>query len=326
MLRPVFACAALLGGTLFAQSPFATRVVAFDDKGRAGGGIFAPQNALGAPRGTFDVHSLGIGGSLTLGFDVVITDGPGADLLIAENPFLTGGIGESFAETMFVEVASNGSDFARVPSRYGGPDVSPGPFGVAQIGWYAGLAGAMPVRAGAADPQDVVGAGGDAIDLADLRDHPLVVAGRVDLTAITQVRLVDVVDGVDRDSAGRVLRDAGGGSADVDAVTAVQHRGNQDPRGPRIGLEIPADGDWRLRIEDPDGLGDLDPASWKVALFGIPVSPVVLLQLAQVTDVTATGFTLRLGFPLPAGMPWPMACSIKDRAGNRSGAMRTRPL
>ena len=70
-----------------APSPFATRVVAFDDRGQAGGGIFNPANALGQPGGSTDVHSLGIGGSLTLGFDVVIVDGPGADLLIAENPF-----------------------------------------------------------------------------------------------------------------------------------------------------------------------------------------------------------------------------------------------
>lgn len=318
--------AAACAATLSAQNPFASRVVAFDDKGRAGGGIFAPNNVLGAPMGTLHVHSLGIGGWLTVGFDVVITDGPGADLLVAENPFFSGGLGDTFAEMAFVEVSSNGVDFARLPNRYGGPANSPGPFGVAQIGWYGGLIGAVPVNVGAPDPQDVVTAGGDAIDLADLRQHALVLAGRVVLSAITQVRLVDVIDGVDRDTAGRVLHDPGAGSADIDALTVVQHQGNQSPRGPRIDLEVPADGNYSLTLSDPDGLVDLDVASWKFALYGVPLSPVVLLQLSQITNVTATSVTFRLGFALPVGMPWVMASSIKDRAGNRCGAMRTRPL
>lgn len=311
---------------LSAQNPFASRVVAFDDRGGAGGGIFAPANVLGAPAGTLHVHSLGIGGSITVGFDVVVTDGPGADLLVAENPFFAGALGETFAEMAFVEVSSNGVDFARLPSHYGGPDASPGPFGVAQIGWYGGLIGAVPVHVGAPDPQDVVTAGGDAVDLADLRDHPLVRAGRVDLTAITQVRIVDAVDGSDRDTGGRVVHDPGAGSADIDAVTVVQHQGNQSARGPHLDLRVPADGNYTLTLSDPDGLDDLDLASWKFALYGVQLSPVVLLQLSQIGDLTSTSISFRLGFPLPAGMPWVMASSIKDKAGHRSGAMRTRPL
>ena len=322
----VFAAVAALVSFLPAQNPFASRVVSYDDKGGAGGGIFDPRNALGPPGGTFDVHSLGIGGQITLGFDVVIVDGPGADFLVAENAFLTGTLGESFAEMMFVEVSSNGVDFARVPNGYYGPQMSPGPFAGVQIAWYSGLAGAVPVDPGARDAQDVVTAGGDAIDLADLHSHPMVQSGRVDLHAITQVRLIDVVDGVDRDSRGRTIHDPGAGSADVDAVTVIHHAGNVAPGGPRVEVQVPSHGNYTVTLSDPDGLGDLDVASWKWSLYGIPLSPVILLQLSSVVSSTQNSLTLRLGFPLPPGFPWVMACSIKDRAGNRSGARRARAL
>lgn len=78
-------------------SPFATRVVSFDTRGNAGGGVFQSSNLLGAPRGgglaqgSLHVHSLGIGGEATLGFDVTIVDGPGCDLIVSENAFLASG-------------------------------------------------------------------------------------------------------------------------------------------------------------------------------------------------------------------------------------------
>ena len=111
-----FAAACTLAAVLPAQTnPFATQVVAFDDQGKAGGGIFDPRNALGRPQGFTHVHSLGIAGSLTLGFDGAIADGPGADLIVTENPFFSGPLGHAFSEVMFVEVSTNGRDFARVP-------------------------------------------------------------------------------------------------------------------------------------------------------------------------------------------------------------------
>ena len=322
------ATAAALGATLVAQTPnfFASRVVSFDTKGGAGGGIFDPTKALGPPGGALDVHSLGIGGNLVLGFDVTVTDGPGADLIVSENPFFSGGLGRTFAEVVFVEVSSNGVDFARVPTRYFGPNVSPGPFGVVHVGSHAGFGGTIPVNVSATDPQDVVLAGGDAVDLADLGGHPLVLAGRVDLGAITRVRLVDVVDGVSTDSRGRTVRDAGAGSADIDAVTVVHHRGNLDPRGPRIDLDIPPDGDFSMTIADPDGIADLDPTSWNVALFGHAIPAVDLLSFSRLVHASPTSFTLRLGTSLPPGFLLHLATSIKDRSGNRSGAARARPV
>ncbi len=315
----------VLAAALSAQtSPFATRVIAFDDMGRAGGGIFNPQNVLGAPDGS--VNSLGIGGWITLGFDVVITDGPGADLIVSENAFYSGAPGHSFAEMVFVEVSSDGVTFARFPSAYYGPQQSPGAFGVVNVGAYGGLAGATPVDLLATDPQNVVAAGGDALDLADLRSDPSVVSGAVDLQAITQVRLVDVRDGVDRDSRGVVIRDPGGGSSDPDSVTVIHHTGSVSASGPRVDVVVPADGRFEITFEDPDGWTDLDPATLQTALWGIPVPLVNLLPLMQVTRFDSQGFTVKVAFALPHSMLLRVSASTRDRSGHRSGDAHTRPV
>lgn len=315
-------------------SVFATQVVAYDTRGNLGGGIFDPPAMLGRPQGggagqgSVHVHSQGIGGHSVLGFAVTITDGPGADFLVAENPFFAS-LGRSFAEMVFVEVSTNGTDFARFPSAWYGPDAEPGPFGTVLVGSYSGLAGATPVHAHPAnpgvDPQDVVEAGGEAFDLADLVNDPLVRNGRVQLNAIHYVKLVDVVSGVDRDARGRLLRDPGNGSADVDAVTVIHHVGNVAADGPRVDLRVPADGNIELTIADADGLGDLDPASLRASLFGAPIQPLDLFGILTLVHATPTSFTLRLGFALPPELQFQLAVSIKDRAGHRSGAMRSRP-
>lgn len=310
-----------------AQSIFATRIVASDTRGGAGGGTFAPANALGAPAGPLDVHSLGIGGSLTLGFDVRIADGPGADFLVAENPFHVA-FDTSFAEVAFVEVSSNGVDFARLPSAYFGPQVEPGAFGTVVVGAYENLTGQTPaVGAGdpAADPQDVVEAGGDAFDLADLAAHPLVMLGLVDLQAIAEVRIVDARSGVDIDSRSITIRDAGAGSADIDGVTAIHHQGNAAPSGPRVDLQVRTDGTFTLRIEDPDGWADLDGSSLRTAVFGRRVDPGALFAGMVVAAADARGFTLVQPFPLPPWLLARLSVSVKDRAGHRSGASRSRP-
>ncbi|MCL4720590.1 MAG: PEP-CTERM sorting domain-containing protein, partial [Gammaproteobacteria bacterium] len=60
---------------------------------------------------TFDIVSLGNGGSITLGFAVPIADGPGPDFLVFENSFSDG-----FLELAWVEVSSDGSNFFRFPA------------------------------------------------------------------------------------------------------------------------------------------------------------------------------------------------------------------
>lgn len=112
-------------------------------------------------------------------------------------------------------------------SRYFGPPAPPGAFGVVPIGSYSGLAGQHPVLATSptADPRDVCEAEGDAFDLADLAAEPSVLAGLVDLQAITHVRRVDAVSGMSLDSSGARIFDPGSGSADVDAVTVIHQQG-----------------------------------------------------------------------------------------------------
>src|SRR5262245_13674551 len=175
-----------------AQSPFATQVVSFQQG--TGGGIFVTQNILGGPlggglgAGSLDVLTLGEGGNVVLGFDVALRDGPGADLAVFENGFQFGA-GNVFAEVAFVEVSTNGADFARFPSDYGPPAGGGTP-----IGTWEGLAGGTPVVANVStdpdSPFDPVTAGGEAFDFADLASDPLVVGGQVDLQGIHFVRLV----------------------------------------------------------------------------------------------------------------------------------------
>ena len=329
-LAPTLLAASAAVTGLLAQSPFATHVVAANTNGNAGGGIFQPANALGAPQGgLLHVHSLGVAGSLTLGFATPITDAPGADFLVAENVFLhAGAFWQAFAEVMFVEVSSDGVSFARFPSRYFGAAVAPGPLGTIATGSYAGLAGQTPVWATVpgVDAQDVASAGGDAFDLADLAAHPLVLAQAVDLAAITQVRLVDVVSGQALDSTGVPILDPGAGSADVDAVTVIHPAGTPLASHPSVALAIQVDGTITLRVEHPGGWQQLDPTSVRAALFGIPVDAAGLLAAFTVTAVDATGFTFVQPQPLPAGLPFTLSVSLRDLQGNRSGQQRTRPL
>lgn len=331
-IRPHFVAAALLGSLAVfspsAQSPFATQVVSSNTNGGAGGGIFAPAHALGAPQGVFDVHSLGVGGQLTLGFLVPIGDGPGADFLVGENPFqVAGSFFGSFAELLFVEVSSDGVHFVRFPSQWFGPSSPAGAFGSLPIGCAAHLAGQHEVLLlPGADPQDVVAAGGDAFDLADLANEPMVLGGLVDLAAITQVRLVDVVAGQSLDSTGAVIFDPGSGSADVDAVTVIHQQGQIDARGPVVALTIAVDGTIVVRLEDPDGWQDLDFTTLHSALFGVPIDPGAMIStFFQVAVADATGFTLVQPFPLPPDLLFSLSFSVKDLQGHRSGAQRVRP-
>ena len=324
-----------LSASADAQNPFATSVV--DYQQGSGTGLFDPAAILGGPRGlglssgSLDVLSLGSAGQVTLGFDVTITDGPGVDLVAFENGFeLSGGV---FAEVAFVEVSTNGLDFARLPSRYRG-EVGPLPaFGNVPYGTYSGLVGGVPVRANVdtntIDPLDPVGAGGEAFDLADLAPHPLVLAGAVDLNEIHFVRLVDAVAGVDTDSESLLVWDNGGAasSADIDAVAVIQHTGNQSSFGPRVELFLGVDGHLNLVISEPDGLADLDlstlSASFNLRAMsfddlrrffrgsssGSGPQPALLQRNAAGTLHLVSNFRMPLG---PKGV---LAVSVRDRSG-----------
>src|SRR5262249_52479355 len=102
------------------------------------------------------------------------------------------------------------------------------PFGGIDPANVSGFAGVHPVfanvDANTIDPFDPATAGGDAFDLADLSNDPLVTAGVVQLNAIRYIRILDVLgDGSVTDSLGRPIYDASGfdNSCDIDAVSVI---------------------------------------------------------------------------------------------------------
>ncbi|MEZ4333392.1 MAG: PEP-CTERM sorting domain-containing protein [Myxococcota bacterium] len=172
-----------------------------------------PALTLGPVNGdVYDVVSLGDGGAITLGFAEGIGDGPGVDFAVFENGFFApGGL---FGELAFVEVSSNGVDFARFESESvqaypveGYEPIEPTD--------YDGLAGRHPLGLGT------------GFDLATLATHPLVDTGRLDLATIQQVRVVDVVgDGSTRDAFDAPIFDPyptafAAGGFDLDAIGVV---------------------------------------------------------------------------------------------------------
>jgi hypothetical protein len=169
-----------------------------------------PQKALGPATGNpFDIVSLGdlsetelaagaLPGRITLTFGDPndpsdprhIRNGKGSDFAVFENAILsqvsTGGgsiAGRMMAELAFVEVSTNGMDFARIQS-ISRTSARVGPYGTIDVTDVFNLAGKHPNADGVCM--------GTPFDLDDLRDHPLVAAGRVDLNDIRFVRLVDI--------------------------------------------------------------------------------------------------------------------------------------
>jgi hypothetical protein len=322
---------ALSAAQLPAQSRFASSVVTFNQG--SGGGNFDTANVLGGPQGggfnsgALHILTLGVGGSVTLAFDVTITDGPGADLTVFENGFVFGG--GTFSEVAFVEVSTDGVAFARFPTRYAGLAGPQAPFGAQPFGTFSGLTGGLPglanVFTNAIDPFDPVVSGGESFDLAELVLHPLVLAGTVDLAQIHFVRLVDVVAGVDVDSFGVLIQDNGGSSgADIDAVAVIQHTGNQVPTGPSVDLYQDAQGFLHCVISDPNGRQDLDPAGLRMSLDLVELPFFHLRRFFHLISATPQELHLVSLVPVPGAPPTAipkgvLAVSVRDLAGDFAG-------
>jgi hypothetical protein len=139
------------------------------------------------------VFSLGDDGYITLFFASGISDGPGDDFAVFENGFFTpGGL---FAEFAFVEVSSNGVDFAEFESHTVNSDPVP-TSGVIDPSDYRNLAGDQPLDLGT------------GFDLAELAGDPLVQAALLDLDNVSYVRLTDVIgDGSTSDFFGNPVYD-----------------------------------------------------------------------------------------------------------------------
>jgi hypothetical protein len=147
--------------------------------------------ALGPAEGnSFDIVSMGEGGTLTLGFDEPIADGLGPDFVLFENSF-----SDTFLEFAFIEVSSDGVTFVRFDSASQTRD-SVGQFG-----------GVNPEHIGALGGRYRQG-WGTPFDLGALRQRREVVTGELELASIRYVRILDVVgDGSMSDSFGRPIYD-----------------------------------------------------------------------------------------------------------------------
>jgi hypothetical protein len=180
-----------------------------------------PQEVLGPPtENSAEVFSLGDGGSITLFFATSIGDGPGDDFAVYENGFFN--LEGLFAEFAFVEVSTNGADFARFDAtslRTTAVDS----FESVDPADYENFAGDQPHGLGT------------GFDLAELAGHPLVTSGAVDLDDVRYVRLVDVIgNGTTFDSNGQQVYDphstaypSGGFDADAVGVLHAPEPGAQ---------------------------------------------------------------------------------------------------
>ena len=288
-----------------------------------------PDEALGAPsggglgQGSIAVYSLGTAGSLTLHMEPPLLDGPGADLLVCENPFYVTGTLQSFVEAAFVEVSTDAVHFARLPTSYTGPD-APLPFftGI-HPARYRGFAGVMPVSASPplVDPLDLPAAGGDAFDLAELQDDPLVQSELLDLADVRYVRLVDVEAGAAGDTAGHVVYDAGignGSSADIDAVVGLNTTENQSGGRPRVETDL-VNGFLVIVLEDLNGLSDIK-AGITLSVNGYPAPFGLLLPYFQFTFLSQTRVELTSLGPIPPGLfPAVLRVGLRDGLGQRGG-------
>lgn len=288
-----------------------------------------PESTLGPPtgggltQGSVDTYTLGTGGSITLRMEPPLLDGHGADLLVCENPFFVTGTLQSFAEVAFVEVSTDGVQFARFPTSYTGPGDPLPLFTGIHPARYRGFAGAMPVSASPplVDPLDLPAAGGDAFDFSVLEDHPLVQAEQLDLADVRYVRLIDVEAGVDFDTAGHLVFDAGignGSAADIDAVVGLNTTENQSGSRPRVETDL-VNNFLVIVLEDLNGLSDVK-AGITLSVNGYPAPFGLLLPYFQFTFLSQTRVELTSLGPIPPGLfPAVLRVGLRDGLGQRGG-------
>jgi hypothetical protein len=123
-------------------------------------------------------------GQITLSFTETIRDQSGYDFAVFENGFYYMD-DEYYCEFGYVEVSSNGVDFARFPSVDLTGPLDPNQYNCfLDITQVYNLAGKHPNNYGTFT--------GTPFDLSEIRNEPNVVAGLVDLNNISFVRIVDI--------------------------------------------------------------------------------------------------------------------------------------
>jgi len=150
--------------------PYARSVVSFQPGAFAGYNqdklpdiVLGPPYVMSEGVPSLDVLSLGSGGEIVLGFgEHAIVDGPGADLVVFENPFWPGGnAAKVYAELGEVSVSDDGESWTTFACDMAGDGA----------GHFAGCAGVTPTLVydpATLVPLDPAESGGDGFDLAEL--------------------------------------------------------------------------------------------------------------------------------------------------------------
>ncbi len=156
-------------------------------------------------------------GEITFTFANLIYNGAGADFAAFENGFeQTGSL--FFAELGYVEVSTDGINFARFDSDYQAATAPVGPYGVIDSTYAYNLVGK---HANAYEES-----WGTPFDLETLADDPLVLGGSVDLDDINYVKIIDIPGSGDfLDDNGNDIYDAwvtwGSGGVDFEALGVI---------------------------------------------------------------------------------------------------------
>lgn len=190
-------------------------------------GYTNPDNILGSLDTGLAVGSGG--GSITVGFDVTITNGNGDDFVVWENGFLSDYIPPGtvhphdgvYAEFAFVSVSTDGANWATFPTAYLDNMT---PFPNVDTTYVNNLAGNYIAWYG-----DSANWEGTGFNLDDLAGNSAVLAGLVDLDNINYVRLDDIIGagegGTEVDSLGNTIYDGNGwsgtGGADFNGVGVI---------------------------------------------------------------------------------------------------------
>ncbi len=215
-----------------------------------------------------------------------LRDLPGADFVIFENAFVanasTGGI---FGDLAYIEVSSDGVNYARFPSVSLTPAAT-GAFGTFDPTQVFALAGKHANANGES--------WGTPFDLAWLAAHPLVLAGLVNLDAIRFVRVVDIPgDGSSLDAATPTAHPiydawltAGSGGFDLEAIGAISIV---------LGFERWQDaqaltGAQRDALADPDSDGAVELLEYAFAMRPLAADSELLPSVALDADGLAISF------------------------------------
>lgn len=244
------------------------------------------------------VVSLGDSGVATVTFPGTLYDGPGADFAIFENGFVNpANDSQAFLELAYVEVSSDGVNYARFPAH----SLTPTTTQIAGSGdyMYANLIDGLAGKYGA----DY----GTPFDLADVA-----VSSSVNVSAITHIRIVDVIGSVrthsSTDISGNVINDPfptqfPTGGFDLDAVGAIHYNS---------GVGVPVTGNTSPVAVYPNPTnGVLYLHRQDAGALDITLTTVAGAVVGQWPDFTGTSIDMQ---QLLAGLYY---LTISDKNGNR---------